>query len=305
MERHVQAPVQLYRVLIAILSLGVLLSGCAGSPEVAVPPDVAAATTELSQLPPDIGLARTIAREGCINAAGYPVVAGRIIEGATRAQEGATVGIWASEDRARSGGYSTTLKEESSTPFQAFGDALPEPQRNEYFHALMGDKTNVEKYTTDAGMVFSRAAEGCFADSDREIFGTLQDAMAIELFINDLTAQLREGGASLSAGEYIGDYERCMAQAGSAVHGLHADTLAGEKFGRYRALGEPPRAEEQELAVTDFRCQDSSGLAANVREANLRTAGEWLKKNEQRILTLKETLAHSVERAQNIINGHG
>jgi len=279
-----------------------LLCGCTAS-EPEPPQELVSALGSLSALPGDIAAARTILREECLRDAGYPVPSSAVSTMTSRAQYGSIVGIWSSEEQARSSGYSTTYLPDVQHPLDEFAASLSDAEADDFYKVLRGDGTSEAEYTTSNGATFSRSATGCEAESDEVIFGNLDKAMEAELFVNEVNAAMSGKVDSIAVENEVATYERCMAERGYEVEGLHAEALAATQFGQYREYGEAPSLEERNLAVTDHRCQAESGLAEAVQRASARAIGGWLIEHESQILELRELIDDSVQKAQGIIHG--
>lgn len=282
--------------------------GCA-EPQVDVRPDVRAAVGALSVLPVELGVAHAIVVRDCLVEAGFdaPLDTAGAEAAGSRTVAAGLVGLFASEKAARDLGYSTTVASDAGgAGLDGYQDSLPEADRSKFEEALRGPAGGpVEKTTLENGMEFSKPATGCLAEGDEAVYGSVAQAMALELFTNDVTAQAQEftGDVRSAVEKRLPAYHECMAKAGWQVSGVSAAEVAAAEFGQYRLVGEPPTPAEQELAATDFGCQNQAGLRAGLEEVFQQKASSWMSRNETRILALDDELGKSMARATAIING--
>lgn len=79
--------------------------------------------------------------------------------------------------------------------------------------------------------------------------------------------------------------------------------VAAEEFGAYRASSEGPSQAEQDMAVTDYTCQDKAHLLSAVQGAFKRSAGKWMVENEALLLERHEQLQEALKKSNAIIAG--
>lgn len=284
--------------------LAAVMGGCA-EPQVELAPDVVAAVGSLTTLPQDLYIAHSIATNQCLAEERFEVPFDSSVPGSGRSTVNGVVGVFASEDAARTSGYNTTFEVDGQTARDRFRETLSVAEQERFDKALWGDGDEVETLVLDNGMEFQKSSEGCAAAGDEAVYGSVRGSLQLELFTNDVTTQtLKYSGATESLiNSLLPEYEACMSQAGYEVSGLHADVLAQEEFGRYRPAGTAPDAAEQDLAAADFRCQDSIDLVEQLNVLLTTHASVWISEHEQDILALREQLDVSMERAGAIING--
>lgn len=216
------------------------------------------------------------------------------------------VGVIASEQAARDYGYNTTFVAESRTVLDDYQDSLPAAEQLKFDEAIFGpDDAPTEQYIDANERVWGKSAVGCMAEADRAIYGSVATAMSLELFTNDVTAQISkyQGDIGVAVQQLMPAYEGCMAEAGYQVRGLNAPQVAFEQFGSYRETGQRPSSDEQNLAVADYRCQAAVGLAEKLNTLFVEKASMWLSTNSDRILGLQEALQAALKRAKDVIDG--
>lgn len=292
---------------LAVAGAVALLAGCVPQ-QVKVPADVRAALASVSVLPADLYLAHGISVNRCLNRAGFdiPFDASSSLTNATRHVAVGVVGVFPSERSARENGYNTTFEDEGSTSLEDFQAGLSSADRDRFDKALWGpEDAPRETLVVDNGMEFAKSTVGCAADADGAVYGSVRDAMMLELFANDVGTQTQayRGDFDATLKELMPEYESCMSAAGHDVEGLTAPQVAEATFGHYRATGSRPSADESTMAVADFRCQSSVQLAEKLEDLFVERASVWLVENKDRILQLSENLDESLSRARSIING--
>ncbi|TPW77787.1 hypothetical protein [Schumannella soli] len=290
-------------VIVGVAVVG--LAGCS-APAVKVPANVRAAVEDLSNLPPDLSIAHSIQTSECLQALGWDVGFDTTALSTTRNTLIGVVGVFPSEDSARNVGYGTTFKDTADGVFDQFEITLDAADKDRFDVDLRGTGDKVEKYAVASGQEFSKNSDGCLAQADVEVYGSVRDAMSIELFVNDVTSQASgyRDGVNGELGKLMPAYQQCMKTAGYKVEGLRAAELAASKFGKYRDIGQAPSTQEQDLAVTDYRCQTKAKIASTLEALFIEKSSGWLTKNKDRILGLRETLDKSLERSQKLIDEH-
>lgn len=306
MNKHT-APTQVPRSLMLValaVSLPLALSACA-EPQVDVPPDVAATVAALTALPQDLYIAHSIVTNGCLDDEGFVVPFDSSVPGSSRATVNGVVGVFISEETARSSGYNSTYEEEGMTSRDQFKETLPAAEQKRFDEVLWGSGTEFETVVLDNGMEFQKSSDGCVAVGDAAVYGSVRESLELELFTNDVTTQTKKysGQTESAINSLLPDYEACMQEAGYRVSGLHADQVAQESFGRYRPAGAAPNDAEQTMAIADFHCQESVELIDRLNELFTANASVWITEHEQDILALQEQLDASMSRAGAIING--
>lgn len=284
--------------------LALFLSGCAGGGSVPVSPDARAAIAALASPPSELDTAHAIAVRDCLHSAGFELPFGAAGAARERAALVGVQGLFASAENAATVGYETTMRSEPS-PIERFEATLSGPEAERFDVAYRGTGDQQERITLSSGAVIGRNSDGCRADADRAIYGSVSDALLIQSFVNEVNAlvgdSLSEISGALEAG--LPEYQTCMSEAGVVVQGLGAEEVALERFGEYRSSGVPPSEAEQTLARTDFGCQEQAGLAEAVNAKFVDLASAWIVENEGYILATDELLRDSLARATELIQG--
>lgn len=288
---------------IVALGLAVGASGCVAEPAV-IKPDVKAALLSLSALTPDLAAAHDTVRRECLATHGYELVYNSSVTASSNAALIGVAGLFASESAARDHGYLTTLADDRH-PIDIYSESLTPEERETFQKIDFGTDENLQSVDIGGGATVSRSLDGCFADADRAVYGSVENALKIQNFVNELGGQSQAflGEAEASLHTPLDNYTTCMSDAGYSVTGLNADQLALDLFGKYRLPGEPPSGDEQELALIDYDCQEKAGFASTLNQVFLDRAASWISENEAHILGLQELLSQSLDRARAIVNG--
>lgn len=291
-------------VAVSAVSLMFGLASCASSdPQVPVPEEARSALTALTSQPVDLSIAHTTAWRSCMQTAGFQVPFDSTAGGQRRSALIGVEGLFASEDDARAFGYSSTTGEGEGT-LDRFRSSLPPSQQEQYDLAHFGSGETVQ-VSLPNGLVVSRSADGCIAEGDKAVYGSVENAIQVGEFVNEVNTEssqfLDEAESSLR--EVLGTYEDCMSAQGVSVSGLSAGEVAASQFGQYRAYDEAPSADEQALAVTDFSCQVEAGFNEKLDDVFVQNASVWIVENEDRIIALRDLLDESMVRSQQVIDG--
>lgn len=306
MNRSFRArPVRLTTAIVSAVSLTVGLSACsAGTPQVAVPPNVKSALVAAATLPPDLAIAQGLVQRACLSTKGFVVPFDSSVPSTARPSLIGVEGLFASEENARAIGYSSTVTGQRSVIDQ-FESSLPTAKQKEYALAYFGDDKHFDSLALGDGTVVTRNSQGCIAESDITVYGSVHNSLVVENFVNELNAQARTflGDATTTLQDSMGTYEKCMATAGFSVTSLGAGKLAGSKFGKYRAFGSLPNKLEQSMAVTDFKCQAAAGFSAKLNTLFVGKASTWIVENQSHILGIQELVTASLARARAVVSG--
>ncbi|MFC4807473.1 hypothetical protein ACFO4S_08895 [Falsarthrobacter nasiphocae] len=209
--------------------------------------------------------------------------------------------VWRSSKEAERWGYSS-----------AADDDTPRPQMSESQEkSIMGfsssgpsqDDEPKTKVALPGGAVVSTASTGCHAEAQKKVYGSLEDALRLTNFINEV---LPSGQKDLSKYEKVlrkaaPEYQKCMSEAGFDIKFGQARDWAEKNVSPKRKPGERPAGRELELARADGGCQEKVGLAQKLDEAYFEVAGAWVRDNEKRILGLREKKQAALERARTVL----
>jgi hypothetical protein len=258
----------------------------------------------LVQQPPELADARFVAERSCLRAAGWDIPP--VVPTATKSALSVTgvAGLVPSTADARTAGFSSTVRD-TPDPITAYEQRLPGKKRAEFEAARNGPKDgNVATITMMRGGEVSRPASGCSAEALTAVYGSVETSLYLDNFFNEVIAQDPSSDAARVVRKDMPRYTTCMAEAGYRVTDLNAGELARKEFGKYREPGDPPKAAEARMAVTDARCQDKAGMIKDTNDLFFRKAGNWVTEHEAQILGWKEDLDASTRRAKQIIE-HG
>jgi hypothetical protein len=290
-------------MLIGALAAG--LSGCASPAAVPVPEQLRSNLLALASLPPELELAHRVVARSCMSEAGFDLP----FDSSPPRDFGGTLigvaGLFSSEESARATGYASTVKDLPALIDQYEEDlsaAEGEKYRLAYFG---GDDAKMASLTLANGSIVERSAEGCTAEADIAVYGSVEDTLKAQNFVNEVQAQSAAYASETSAdlGANIDEYKTCMSSAGYSVNGLNASEVAASTFGKYRSPSEAPSAEEQDMAASDFACQKKTGISVKLDEIFLKKSSTWIVQNEGLIIGTREIVEASRIRARAIING--
>lgn len=289
----------------AIVALASALTGC-GAPESAapVPENVKAALLALGSQPVDLSIAHRMAVRSCMEAKGFDIPYNSGGSGERRAALISIEGMFATEAAARRTGYSTTIAPGGDL-VQSYVSSLPPKQQETFRRAKTGSGENLETITLSGGVVVSRSTEGCVAEADRAVYGSVRNALQVNEFINEVNAQSSDfvDSALRDLDSRLDSYVQCMNKRGVNVTGFNAGEIAEDRFGKYRQAHEPPNREEQQLAANDYRCQNEAGFSKALNQTFIDNASAWILSNEDYILGVRELMDKAMDRAKRIIDG--
>lgn len=282
-------------------TLSITLLACGSSAEVPEPARVA--LSELGSPPPEINQALDQVWRTCMADDGFTVPRG---VGTSNSSQSALVdvdGLIPSAEQARALGYRSTVRAEES-PADAYLATLVGGEAERFEAADMGeDPDDVESLTLDNGVEVSIPAQGCSAEARTAVYGDLTTALQLQEFRNEVS-----GAALDSFDKILGSldgvrepYEECMNSAGYQVTGLNAGEVAQEKFGTYRGPLDSPSVPEQNMAFSDFTCQQEAGMAENINDAFVENTADWIVSNESHILAVHDMMTESENRAKDIL----
>lgn len=282
--------------------LALLLTSCAPPDLPDVPPDIRAALVALASPAPELDVAHSLVVRSCLADEGFQLPFDSTAGSESRASLVGIQGLFASVETAQATGYVDTVSGELAG-IDAFEQDLSGADRQSFAIAYRGSDTISESVTLESGAVISRNSDGCFAKADVAVYGSVQNSLLVDSFVNEINAIAGDslGPIADAVTAQLGVYESCMQDAGFDVQGLNAGTIALEMFGVYRAYGAEPSDDEQAMARTDYLCQEKARLAETANTELLRYAGEWVVANESYILTTNEVLAQALERANDLI----
>ncbi|MCM3778604.1 hypothetical protein [Microbacterium hydrocarbonoxydans] len=292
-------------LVIAGLSSALLLTSCTGSSDAGdISGDTLEAASTLTAFPPEISIAQALRVQECVRAAGLNMPFDSDAAQSTPLSYGLS-NLFTSADEAKRTGYATTISDGKNVVSE-WEESLTESDRQKYYSALFGpDGSEQIEVSLDNGMKLSTSKVGCIAEAQTELYGSVESALAFTGLVNEYLTTAGDAGnerdAQVSA--LAPDYEKCMDAKGYTVDDFDVPALAEELFGAYRAPGEQPGKDEQDLAVADFDCQAEVNLRDTVAAAFAAESADWLKANEGRLLAMQEELRLVQERAVDIING--
>lgn len=237
-----------------------------------------------------------------MNDSGWSVPFDSSLAGRPRASLIGVAEIFRSEADAVTFGYESTVAK-VLTLTEEYEQSLSESDQERLAFDSFGDGSQSEEATLPNGTVVSRSLDGCTAEADIAIYGSVSDTIRVQEFVNEINAQtlpLLDQVEGVIA-ELNVPYSECMARGGVDVDGLEAGEIAESSFGRYRRPGDPPQQAEIDLATVDFRCQEEAGYRLKLDELFLVRNGGWIIENEGRILGIRDVLNASLTRAQAII----
>ncbi len=292
-------------IMVAGLGLVLLLAGCTGTTDTGdSSEETLDAASTLTAFPPEISIAQALSVQECVRAAGLNMPFDSDAAQSTPLSYGLS-NLFASADEARRTGYATTISDGTDVVSE-WEKSLSSSDREKYYSALLGpDGSEQIEVSLDNGMKLSTSKEGCIAEAQTALYGSVEDALAFTGLVNEYLSTAGDAGnerdAQVSA--LAPDYEKCMYAQGYDVTDFDAPALAQELFGTYRAPGEAPSPEEQALAEADFDCQTEVDLRATVASTFASQSADWLKANEGRLLAMQEELKLVKQRAVDIING--
>ncbi|MDU7360183.1 MAG: hypothetical protein E7L00_03105 [Propionibacteriaceae bacterium] len=289
------------RVLAFVASALLVLPGSGCAADQSAPPELLDLVAELENQPGELSQATSILTVQCLRKHGFDVPPQPTHQQPHNDVYLGLVGVFRSEKEAASLGYTSTVNAPES--LDDYENSLPEARREQFRVALQGpEDAPMVNGTTKFGAVIGRSSVGCLAEADKHVFGSL-DAEMLGSVLRDEAMAATQGEATDLAPSDGRAYEECMAAAGYQVDGFNAFTVAGEKFGVYRQVGQPPKEEERAMAVADYQCQQEIHLIERLREHYARRAGDWVVANERRLLEWRGTVEQSLVRAKAVIDG--
>lgn len=279
------------RVLIVAACLA--LSACSST---AGAGDVSPQTREIinnySTPNPDIEAAYKQMVEQCMMQRGIPQPQG--LESSQHSSLLGISGIFSSEDEARDG-YPGTYKDSSS---------LTAEQQSALYGSAQSPTSDI---TLSSGVVVSVRTDGCASFAEEKIYGSLEEATLYKNFINEMKTGEQEGTFEDildAAKNETSAYKTCIKEeTGFIVESPeHLAQQVEEKFGQYRLNGQAPQAEETNIAVADYNCQQSSHLVEKTNEEYLKRISQWLNENEDMVLKIRDIEETAQKNAVSIIN---
>jgi hypothetical protein len=213
--------------------------------------------------------------------------------------------VFESPDEARRLGYASTMDDDGDLVSE-WEESLSGADREGYYRALLGPEGAEQAVVTlPNGMEMSTSKAGCIAEAQVELYGSVDNALAVNALVNEYLSQASDGATDRDAQltNLAPAFEKCMREQGFEVSGLGVSVLAGEMFGTYRSPGQSPSEAEQALAAADYACQQEIDLGGVLAESFAHTARDWLRANEGRLLAMQEELKLVEDRAMTMING--
>ncbi|QRZ61590.1 hypothetical protein [Rothia sp. ZJ932] len=241
---------------------------------------------------PDIEAAYKQLVEQCLMQRGVPQAQG--LESSQRSSLLGISGIFTSEDAARDG-YPGTYKESSS---------LTAEQQSALYGSSQSPTSDI---TLSSGVVVSVRTDGCVSVAEEKIYGSLENATRYKNFINEMKTGEQEGTIEDifdAAGKETSAYKACITDKTgfTAETPEHLAQQVEEKLGQYRLPGQSPHTEELNIAVTDYKCQQSSKIVEKTNKEYLKRISQWLKENEEMVLKIRDIEEAAQQNAIDIVN---
>lgn len=262
----------------------------------------------LYDAPAELDVAHSIAFADCMRKAGFDLPLDLSVGEDQAMTNLVGLGLFPDEETARASGYPTSLNgqtDQESNPAANYQASLSPDQAALYTRAAEGTPGEVVTYTLPGSSIgVSRPKSGCVAEADTRVFGSVKASMELQNFPNEVAYVVQTSFSfnDTSFSDLMDTYSQCMAGAGYVVEGIGGTReLAMTQFGASRAEGEPLSAEEQSLAVSDYRCQTESTLATRLNDLFFESSRAWAIDNEARILQFYDDQRSALERSKAII----
>lgn len=180
-------------------------------------------------------------------------------------------------------------------------NAVPAPSAGripvEVLEALAPMESGVSEIEIPGVATVGAKSEGCIADANRKLFGSLEGWLLVDQYV---PASLRllagEALASADVGRAAAEYEQCMAAGGVAADNpAVAAQQARQRFGE-RSRDEAASRDELLMAKLDAACQATSRVHVEIDRVLGDLAAEWFRKNEPVVTDIHATreLARSI-----------
>ncbi len=300
------------RQMTSILSLSalcaVVLTGCSSEPTI-VNADAKLALLQVITFPPDLDLAFETSMSECMNEAGFsytisPSSAGSTLDLPNLLGAG---GLWSSIDEARQNGYASSIVTSfAPLPQEVYYSSLGAEESARYDTAAFGDRSRTSRYVSPSGFEVTTPADGCFGHAIVAIYGSGEAYLELISLFNDTRMPIAGRNPVDFPGvrEVLDAYGSCMNADGYDVGSLsETEALARTWFEASRRADQPPSPREQELAVTDARCQGEVDFREVLNEAYFSIAAEWINSNQDKLLRLVDLQNDALDRAKIVIEG--
>lgn len=269
--------------------------GASDSPSVDLDPQTQQIINQYTAPNIDINIALNKVAADCMKEAGFKGRKTYFTDPQSHAVSG-LVGVIATEEEARLG-YSATISPDQE-------DSMEGAELEAYSGSEKSKTVSVE---LTSGAILSRPLEGCAAQAGEKIYGSVEDSLFYESFINEL---LSAGGVETSkeiinsASAELEKYTSCIKETtGFTTHSLEeTEKLVAEELGTYRSLNEKPSQQEISYALADYRCQQESGYVETINKKYLEKISSWLISHEDLILKVRDIEQKAQESAQEVLN---
>lgn len=295
--------VKMLALAFAGATMTVLMIGCSsGDGTITVPEQTRESIVALTQTPPELSQATFLAARQCLQSKGYDVPYASAASGNQTASIVGVAGLFASESAATAYGYSSTFRGDPD-PISAYETSLPVTDQAKFQTAYSGDPSSEQvSITLTSGAKVSQSAEGCLAEANIAVYGSVATGLKLVNFVNEVYAQVDITEVVAVVKTNLNAYHECMSAAGYEISSLNAADVAVSKFGRYRGAGDPPSADEKTMASKDAGCQAKSGLITDTNKSFFTTAASWITTHEGQIAAQQEALTQAKQKAQKIID---
>ncbi|GII33824.1 hypothetical protein [Planotetraspora mira] len=166
-------------------------------------------------------------------------------------------GLSVAEARSNGYGTQTNLNEVAGgeDPYRDQSDAERQRWGDAYFGPSSAAKVQV---TLPNGAVVETSSEGCLAEAQKQVFGSLEQMLKSENFAGNLPIEVRKrANADPAMRSLNASWSACMAKQGYA--GLAEPIAARAKAGEFYKNADGGFAAEAKLAVADSSCERSIG----------------------------------------------
>lgn len=295
------------RFALGLVSVALMTStSCSSSSEeVPISSGVRAAVLSLGSSNTDLQQAELRLQDRCLKAHGY-TVPGLVSQtsGAPSVNLSGALGLLTVEG-ARTVGYGTLIGQSSalSDPIGAFVQSLSQSQSDKFNVVYNGGDGAKEESLRIGELVAGASTEGCVAEARKRIYGSISNFLRLTYLPGEIVSLGAEVVNSPAAGEAMAAYATCMQEAGFDVDNLNQTReLAAERFGS-RLVSAPPSQDEFSMAMTDAKCQVSTGLRDRLNEESLRRASAYIAEHEDELLALQELLTTARSNAKAALGG--
>ncbi len=313
---HVERGARARRLVRAMAAGAVvaLLSACSGSSNPSVQPAVKAATVNLFEQPVQLPWAAAKATAACMAEHGFEYPPYTVFD-STEEPGTQSISAFAARpltlqeaqrdgcgDRITRGGDGDVVF--ATEAVHDYLQTLPPAERKRYWQAQEPNDNEYVQYELNGGTVASVATEGCIAEGRKAVYGSVENALRLQEFGNEILPFTSEAVESDEVQDAADEYAGCMEAEGYQVatpgQALQQATerFAGGLDGVAPAKASPA---ERSMAVADAICQQRSSINAVMEDQLFVAASDWLNENEGQILGYAELQRDALKRAQRIL----